>query len=205
MAEASCSRAPWPGRPTRACTGRRGRRPRRRPRSSASRRMRSSSACVQGSRRASTVPNSSLKMSCPSRTTTFRSGWSTPSRFSASSASTVARRASSPTSRWSRVTSRMPPGRRWSKYSRYASTRVEVGLGEREAGGRVGAERVGEADVDHVVLRVACGQLRAAVADVHGHAGKRVGRPGPVARGRCPPSRGSRGSARSRRRAAGPS
>ena len=56
--------------------------------------------------------------------------------------------------------------------------RVEVALGEREALRGVGAERVGEADVDLVVLRRAAREHRAPVADRGVHVGHRVGRAG---------------------------
>ena len=58
--------------------------------------------------------------------------------------------------------------------------RVEIRLGEREAGGRVRAQRVREADVDDVVAGVAGREAGAAVTDVDRHARQRVRRAGPA-------------------------
>ena len=59
--------------------------------------------------------------------------------------------------------------------------RVQVVLAQREALGGVGAERVGEPDVDLVVGRVAVGEDRPAVADPGRHAGAGIGRARQVA------------------------
>ena len=94
-------------------------------RSSASWRMRASSASVNGVSRASTVSYGKLCSptgSTPRITTMWRAGSSTPWASSAAIVSTVTRMASSPTSCSSRDTLRIPVGLRWSRYSSNASS-----------------------------------------------------------------------------------